>query len=160
MPDGSDDRSSTRSPLDIAGGIFLIGIGVIGYLGALSLPVGHLSGIGSGLMPKTLSVLVAVFGVFLIVQGLLVSGPLLDRWAIRAPFFVLGSVIVFALTIRSLGLIVAGPLAMIISALADRDTRPIEIAVYAIGLTVACIGMFKFILRLPMPIFPPGYGPF
>ena len=68
--------------------------------------------------------------------------------------------LVFAATIRPWGLIVAGPLAIIVSSLADKETRPIEIVLFAAVMTAACIGLFKILLRLPIPVFPPGYGPF
>ena len=71
MSQAPDRRPSTRSAIDIAGGLFLLGIAAVGYIGGFSLPVGHLSGIGSGLLPKTLAFLIAVFGILLIGHGLL-----------------------------------------------------------------------------------------
>ena len=65
MTDAPQDRaqrsSVIRSPLDFAGGLFLLAIAAIGYAGAFTLPFGQLSGIGSGLMPKVVAVLVATF---------------------------------------------------------------------------------------------------
>ena len=159
MADPPNRRASIRSPLDIAGGLFLLAIAATGYIGGFDLPIGHLSGIGSGLLPKTLAVLIAAFGIYLILQGLLAPGPALERWAIRGPFFVLGAVVLFALTVRPLGLIVAGPLAVIMSALASNDTRPAEIAIFAIGLTLLSGLMFKELLSLPIPFDPLGLIP-
>ena len=93
-------------------------------------------------MPKVVAVLVATFGVALVLQGLAIGGDRLERWAMRGPILVLAAVLVFAFTIRLLGLVVAGPLCFIVSALADRDTRPVEVIVSA---TVATAG-----LRLPV----------
>jgi putative tricarboxylic transport membrane protein len=160
---GRPNRASDgriKSPLDLAGGLFLIAIATTGFLGAFDLPLGHLSGVGSGLLPKSVALLVAAFGLLLVVQGLYTEGDVLERWAIRGPLFVLGAVLVFAATIRQWGLIAAGPLAIIISSLADKDTRLFEIILFAIVITAASIGLFKLLLRLPIPIFPPGYGPF
>jgi hypothetical protein len=36
----------------------------------------------------------------------------------------------------------------------------VEIVIFTVILTSACIGVFRFLLRLPIPIFPIGYGPF
>jgi hypothetical protein len=156
----NDSRGVIKSPLDFGAGIFLLALAGIGYVGAFTLPFGHLSGIGSGLLPKSVAVLVAAFGALLVLQSLLVEGDRLERWGIRGPIFVLGAVLLFAFTIRSLGLAIAGPLCVIFSALADRETRPVELVLFSIVLTAACIGLFKFLLRLPIPVFPPGYGPF
>jgi len=150
---------SRRSAIDIAGGLFLLVIAAVGYIGGFSLPVGHLSGIGSGLLPKTLAVLVAAFGILLILQGLIGSGPALERWAIRGPFFVLGAVVLFAVTIRWGGLIIAGPLAVVMSALASDETRPTEIAIFAVALTLLSGLMFKELLNLPIPFDPLGLIP-
>ncbi len=152
-------NSVTRSSLDIGGGLFLLGLAIVGYIGGFSLPFGQLSGIGSGLLPKVVALLVAAFGVALLVQGFLSEGDKLEQWAIRGPIFVLSGVLVFAVTIRPLGLVVAGPLAVIVSALADKDTRPVEVAILALALTVASGLMFKELLSLPIPFDPRGLIP-
>jgi hypothetical protein len=176
----TDPRGSVKSPLDLAGGLFLVVLAVIGFAGAFNLPTGTLSGIGSGLLPKTLAVLVAAFGVLLIVHAFLFEGDRLEQWHLRGPLFVLGGVVVFALLIRGstltfgdifgipvlatvkvpgLGLIVAGPLAVIISAFADRSTRPVEIVVYAVVITLLSGLLFKEFLNLPIPFDPMGLIP-
>jgi putative tricarboxylic transport membrane protein len=159
MSQSPDRRPSARSAIDIAGGLFLLAIAALGYLGGFNLPVGHLSGIGSGLLPKTLAFLVATFGILLIVQGLFGEGPALERWAIRGPFFVIGAVVLFALTIRWGGLIVAGPLAVIMASLGSDETRPTEIAVFAVALTLLSGLLFKELLNLPIPFDPLGLIP-
>jgi hypothetical protein len=86
--------------------------------------------------------------------------------------FVLGAVLLFAATIRGatlsfaglsltippLGLAVAGPLAVIFSSLADRETRLVEILPFAVAITAASIFLFKYLLRLPIPVYVPGLG--
>jgi hypothetical protein len=170
--DGTRSTGLVRSPHDLAGGLFLLGLAAVGFIGAFNLPFGQLSGIGSGLMPKVVSVLVASFGVLLVAQGLVLDGDRLEQWHIRGPVFVLGAVLLFAATIRGatlslgglklvvppLGLAVAGPLCVIFSSLADKETRLIEIVPFAILITAASIGLFKYLLRLPIPIFPPSWG--
>lgn len=152
-------RASSFSAVDIAGGLFLLFIAAVGYIGGFGLPVGHLSGIGSGLLPKALAVLIAAFGIFLIVQGLLGPGPALERWAVRGPFFVLGAVVLFALTIRWGGLLVAGPLSVIMSSLGSKETRLAEIAIFGVGLTLLSGLLFKELLNLPIPFDPLGLVP-
>lgn len=159
-PMGSEGRGLIKSPLDFAGGVFLLGLALVGYIGAFKLPFGHMSSIGSGLLPKSVAFLVAAFGLLMVVQSLFVIGDKLEAWGVRGPIFVLGAVLVFAFTIRPLGLAIAGPLCVIVSGMASRETKPLELAIFAIIMTAVCIGLFKFMLRLPIPVFPPGYGPF
>lgn len=158
VDDGS--RGIIKSPLDFAGGLFLIALAAVGFVGAFNLPFGAMSSIGSGLLPKSVAVLVAAFGLLMVLQSLFFEGDRLEAWGIRGPVFVLGAVLVFAFTIRTLGLAFAGPLCVLVSGMASRETRPLEIVIFSVVMTALCIGLFKFMLRLPIPIFPPGYGPF
>jgi hypothetical protein len=169
-----------RSPLDLAGGLFLLGLAALGLAGGFNLPFGTLSGIGSGLMPRVVAIMVGGFGVLLVLQALIFEGDRLERWHLRGPVFVLGAVLVFAMVIRgsilnfggfagipvlasirvpSLGLIVAGPLSVMVSALADRDTRPIEILVFGVLMTLVAGLLFKELLNLPIPFDPAGVIP-
>jgi hypothetical protein len=176
----AQESGAVRSPVDLAGGVFLLALAALGFAGGFNLPTGTLSGIGSGLLPKTVAVLIGAFGVLLIVQGLLFEGSRLEQWHLRGPVYVLGSVLVFALLIRGstlnfggvlgipllatikvpgLGLIVAGPLAVIVSAFADKSTRPAEIAIYSVVITLLCGLLFKEALNLPIPFDPAGLIP-
>lgn len=147
-------RGVLKSPIDLAGGLFLLAMGALGYLGTANLSFGSFSSIGPGLMPRTVSVMVAALGLTLAASAFVTPGSQLERWRLRAPLFVLGSVLVFAWTVRPLGLIVAGPLAMILSSFAEKDTRPVEIVIFATVMTAFCIGLFSFALRLPIPVLP------
>lgn len=82
----------------------------------------------------------------------------LDRSGLRGPLFLVGGLLAFALTVRSVGLMVAAPLLAMISGAASPETRFRELIVFAIVMTVLCIGVFKYALNLPMPAFViPGY---
>lgn len=168
MHHAEDDgpRGLLKSPQDFAAGIFLIVFAAIAVLGSLELKFGQLRGIGPGLMPKVTAILLGAFGLLLIVTSLTSRGSLLERWSIRGPFFILGAVLLFAATIRgadfsslglkfpALGLVVSGPLAVIFSSFADKTTRWIEVIIFAICITAFCVGLFKYLLRLPIPLAP------
>jgi hypothetical protein len=165
VPNRAPSGSVIRSPIDFAGGLFLLAVAGIGYAGAFTLPFGQLSGIGSGLLPKVVAVLVAVFGAFLLLLSLVIPGERLERWSLRGPIYLLSSVVVFATTVRSLGLVVAGPLCFIVAALADRDSRPVEAVISALMATLACGFLFKDLLSLPIPfdvigVLGPLHGPY
>ena len=169
-----------KSPFDFAGGIFLIALAALGFAGGFDLPFGTLSGIGSGLMPKVVATLVGAFGILLLLQSLVWDGDRLERWHLRGPVFVLGAVLVFAVFIRgstltlggfaglpalasvkvpALGLIVAGPLAVMFSSFADKDTRPVEVVIFSLVMTMLCGLLFKEMLSLPIPFDPAGLIP-
>jgi hypothetical protein len=177
---GYSANGFVRSPLDVGGGIFLLVLATFGFVGGFNLPFGTLSGIGSGLMPKVVATLVAAFGVLLICQGLIWQGDHLERWHARGPIFVLGAVLLFAVVIRGstltlggfagiptlasvrvppLGLIVAGPLTILFSSLASKETRLIEVVIFSVVMTAACGILFKEMLHLPIPFDPAGVIP-
>ena len=117
--------------------------------------------------------LVAVFGVLLVAQGLVLDGDRLQRWHLRGPVFVLGAVLLFAATIRGatlslggltlaippLGLAIAGPLCVVFASLADKETRLVEIVPFAVAITAVSILLFKYLLRLPIPVHLAGAHP-
>jgi putative tricarboxylic transport membrane protein len=143
---------------EVLAGLFLIMAAAIGYYAALPLDAGSMSGVGSGLVPKAVSVGLAAFGAYLILTGLVGHHERVEGFSLRGTIFVLGAILAFAATVRPLGLLVAGPLAMLISSLADPDTRPIEIVVFTTIMTAGCYLLFKAALRLPIPVLPPLLG--
>ena len=58
----------------------------------------------------------------------------------------------FALTIRTVGLALAGPLVAMISGAASPETRWKQLLVFAIVVTALSIGLFRYVLNLPIPI--------
>ena len=77
---------------------------------------------------------------------------------------VVAAVVLFAVTIRGyefgpvhipeLGLLVATPLAVIVSGLAAKDSKLPELLLFAAVLTVFCIGLFRYALGLSLPVAP------
>jgi len=139
---------------DCVGGLVVFAVGVFGFWQSANLPIGTLGGMGPGMLPKSLAVLLSVLGALLVVQSKLEGGPPLDRWSIRGPVLVLGAVVAFGMAVRPLGLVVAGPLAIVIGAFASGEARWKETLVFGVLMTALCIGLFKFALGLPIPLAP------
>lgn len=154
MDDASKGPSRRGLSRDLGAGIFLLVVATIAYFSARDLPLMDGTNVGPGFMPKSVALLIAVFGYLTMLVGLADNRILISRWSLRGIFFVLGAVVVFGAAIRPLGLVVAGPVAVIMSALADPDSRPVEIIAYAAVMSVICIGLFKYMLRLPIPLAP------
>ena len=156
----ADDPKLSRSPTpllwrqDFFGGVVIIAVAAFAFWAGADLPVGTFGGMGPGMLPKGLAVLLGLLGVLLILDARLESGLRLARWSIRGPVFVLGAVVAFGMTVRPLGLVAAGPLAVIIAAFASDEVRWGETIVLGIVMTIFCIGLFKFALGLPIPLAP------
>jgi Tripartite tricarboxylate transporter TctB family len=157
-----------KSTEGLVAGLLLLLIGAIGFFGTLTVPVGTLAEFGAGMVPRVVAVLVGISGLVLMALAFVDKGPKLGSWPLRAPLCILGAVVAFGLTLRgfdlklfkipALGLIVAGPLAVTLSALGDPETRTREIVIFSLGLTALCIALFRFVLRLPIPIAPWALG--
>ena len=143
-----------RAPQDAAAGLFLIALGAFVFWQTTDLSVGTMRALGPGMMPRVLATLCALCGLALVGYSLIKDGAALERWSIRGPLFILGAAIVFGLTVRPLGLFVAGPAAVIIGSMAARDSRPIEAVAFGVGMTVFCWLLFKVLLTLPIPVAP------
>ena len=151
---GTGERPLVKSQQDLAAGLFLVAIAAAGFYGAIDLSLGRLAEVGPGMVPKVVSALVLAFGLVLVAGAFLAPGNVLGRWPLRGAFFVLGAAVVFAWTIRPLGLVVAGPAAVLFASCADRGTRAVEIIPFALALTGFCIVLFSYVLRLPVPVWP------
>lgn len=153
-----------RSTQDLAAGIFMIVAAVIAIILSRDLSTGTLRQIGPGMLPISFAVICGFLGLMQIIGSLRFNGEQLQGWSWRGIFFVLGGACVFALTIRgfdigpisvpSLGLLVAGPLVMLIAGIAADDVKPIELVLFTIGMCTACILLFKYALNLPIPMAP------
>jgi putative tricarboxylic transport membrane protein len=109
------------------------------------------------MLPRVIALLVALAGVVLIAVSFARTGDPLGRLSLRAPLFITLGVVAFALTIRSPGLAVAGPLVALIGGAASPETRYKELAVFAVAITAVCVVLFRYLLHLPIPIlFIPG----
>jgi putative tricarboxylic transport membrane protein len=153
-------RSPTQLPLrqDFAGGLVVIAVAAFAFWQGAGLALGTFGGMGPGMLPRGLAVLLGLLGVLLVIDGVLEGGPRLERWSIRGPIFVLGAVVAFGLAVRPLGLLVAGPLAIVIGAFASDEVRWRETLLFGAVMTVFCIGLFKFLLGLPIPLAPWMFG--
>jgi putative tricarboxylic transport membrane protein len=157
-----------RSPQDFAGGAFLLIFGLAAWWFARDLNIGTLRSMGPGMLPKAFALILAGLGVLLILQSLRNQGPALEAWSVRGILYVLGGCVLFGLMIRgfevgplkvpSLGLIVSGPLVVLVAGLAATDRNIKEIVIFAVAMTAGCALLFKYLLGLPIPLAPWAIG--
>lgn len=145
-------------PRDVAAGLCLLLIAVGSWFATSDLSMHDGGQVGPGLVPRGVALLLAGFGVLITALGVIDRRGRIERGGWRGLIFVLGAVVLFAACIRTVGLAVAGPIAVLVSAMANKDQRLGEIIPYAVALTAICVGLFKFVLRLPVPLAPPLLG--
>jgi hypothetical protein len=166
------DRSSgagsghalSRVPQNVAAGLGLVLLGMSGVWAAGDLSRGTLGAMGPGMLPHWVAIGVAACGVLLAATGFVRGGAGLQTFGLRGPIVVVLAILAFAATIRptalgpittpGLGLIVAGPLAVILAGYASPEARFRELVILALLLTAGCMLLFGDLLNLPIPLFP------
>jgi hypothetical protein len=154
MPGGTRGRPGRiiRSPQNVVAGLALIAIALLAIWAVSDLSQGSLRIIGPAMMPRWIAILVGVAGLMLLAGGFIFDGAPLDRWHLRGPFFICAGMILFALTIRTPGFLVAGPLTIVLVGYGTTDVRKLELIAFAAGMTAFCIVLFVTILDQPIPV--------
>ncbi|MEZ0172030.1 tripartite tricarboxylate transporter TctB family protein [Microvirga sp. TS319] len=157
-------QGAVRAPQGIAGGILLIALAALALWLTRDLDQGTLNAMGPAMLPRWLAVGVGLSGLALIAYGFIRVGEPLERWSLRGPFFIILSILAFAVTIRpfsfgplalpGLGLVVAGPLGIILGGYATPEARFRELLILSLSLTPFCMLLFGDLLNLPIPVFP------
>jgi hypothetical protein len=151
-------RIRVQAPQDLVAGASLLAVSLFALWAARTLDSGRMGAPGPGLLPRVLSLMVGAAGVALVGLSLARPGESLGRWPMRGPVLIALSVVAFALTIRVPGLAVAGPAAILVAGAASPETRWKELAIFSLAVTLVCIGLFRSLLHLPIPIFiVPGW---
>lgn len=153
---GLQNASQMRERVLVALSIFAFG----GYIAwhATSYTLGSLRSMGPGYFPLILGTALCVLAAMILVTpdpaqeeaGDEDEGTLGSK--LRAVCFVLGGIITFAALIRHTGFAPATASATIVAALAERDNRPLDIGLLAIGLTVGASLVFIVALGVPVPL--------
>jgi hypothetical protein len=153
-----------RAPQNVAGGLVLLALAVLALWLTRDLDQGTLNSMGPAMLPRWLAFAVGLSGLALLAFAFIKPGDALERWNLRGPVFVIGGILAFALTIRpfsfgaiatpGLGLLFAGPLAIIIGGYATPEVRLRDLVILALTLTPFCMILFGDFLNLPIPVFP------
>lgn len=153
-----------RSTQDFAAGLFMLTLALLALFLARDLPTGTLRQLGPGMLPKSFAVICAALGVLLSLNSLRYNGEKLTRLSWRGIVFVLGAACLFGLTIRGfdfglfkippLGMLVSGPIVVVVAGLAAEDVKLKELLIFAIAMTTGCALLFKYALGLPIPLAP------
>ena len=149
----------------MAGGILLIALAALALWLTRDLDQGTLNAMGPAMLPRWLAIGVGLSGLALLAFAFIKEGDALERWGLRGPVFVIGAIVAFALTIRpfsfggglatpGLGLLFAGPLAIILGGYATPEARLRDLVLLALSLTPFCMVLFGDLLNLPIPVFP------
>lgn len=148
-----------RNPRDFwAGAIYLALAAVVLSIGR-NYPLGSSARMGPGYFPAALGAILAVFGAVSVGRSFLRPGEAIAALAFRPLVLVLGSVVLFGLLLDRVGVLIALPCLIVVSALASRHSRIDVTSVSAlIGLVAFCVIVFVRGLGVPMPLIGTWFG--
>lgn len=161
-------RGFVRGPQSFISGLTLLALCLFSLWLTSDLPQGTLRAMGPAMLPRWLAIGVGLCGVALIAAAFTKAGDPLEAYTIRGPAVVVVAVMAFGVTIRgfdlgfatvpTLGLMIAGPLAIFLSGFATPEARFRELVILALALTSACMILFGDLLNLPIPMFPQRFA--
>jgi len=95
-------------------------------------------------------IIVAALGVVVV----LALAFVMIRVAPRGPVFITAATLIFAVSVRPIGLVIASFVSLVVSAYATEEIRWVETLIWAAVLTLFCSLLFPWGLNLPLQLWP------
>lgn len=150
-----------KNEKDFWSGVMFIAIGVGFAWGATNYSFGNKLLPGPGYFPFGLGILTTILGAVVLLKSLArgtVETGRVEPIIWKPLLCVIGSVVLFGLTLPHLGLFIALPLLVVTSAFAGDEFRLREVLLNALILTVGCWAVFVLGLNLVIPLWPRFMG--
>jgi hypothetical protein len=155
----AEDRMKVelRNNKDFLAGLLLLAVGGGGFLMALDYPFGSALRMGPGYFPRVLAGILMIFGIFVLIRGILTSEKVRGHWGWKPLAFITVSLVAFGLIMDRLGLIPALVVMFIVSALGGHEFRWKEVAILTVVMSAFAVGVFVYGLGLPYQLYPGWY---
>ena len=133
----------------IAFGLFFSGFGT-------QYAIGTAARMGPGYVPTALGVIVILLGMALSAGALFAKATAenVEKFAFREIILIIGSVVLFGVLLKPLGLIVSLLVLVAVSSYASREFSWRGMLVNAVVLTVLCVVVFVWLLKLRFQLWP------
>jgi hypothetical protein len=142
-----------RGPQDYFGGVVMVALALFAFYASSDLPGMRGFQFGPGTAPRLFAGLLLALGLGVALTGLFPGAPL-ERYHLRGPFFVTLAIVIFAGTIRPLGLIIAAFASFMVAALGSPEQRWLQTLIIGIAITAFCCFLFPYALGLPFQLKP------
>jgi hypothetical protein len=143
-----------RAGKDFWSGVMFTIFAAVGLYVARGYPMGTSGKMGPGYFPIVLAFLLGALGLLLIGRAILTGDSEVDHIRLRPLLLMVIGVVLFGVAIQPLGLVIALAIAIIFAAMAGRQSSVAEVGAMVIVLTAFSIGIFHYVLLLPLPILP------
>jgi putative tricarboxylic transport membrane protein len=143
-----------RSPKDFWAGLIFIAIGGGFILLAQQYRLGDMHRMGPAMFPTLVGVLLAALGLIIALRSFALDGAPVPRFEARPIGVSILAIVLFGIALQWLGLIAAVAVLVLVGAYAARDVRPLENLALAAALVAFSVGVFVWLLGLPLPLWP------
>ncbi len=145
-----------RNPKDFWAGVLFAAIGFAFAIvvKVAEYPMGTASRMGAGYFPFVLGTILGVLGLIIVAKALVSDGDRVPKFAWRPIIFILGAVIIFGLTAKTIGLALAIVVLVMIASFGGHEFRMKEQLIASVVLAIGSIAVFVYGLKLPFPIWP------
>ena len=145
-----------RLSTDLLSGVLFLALGAFAMIYGSRYPLGTAARMGPGYYPLLASSGLVLLGVVLVVRSFVTTAAEVGVINLR-PFLILAGTLAFGLLIDRAGLIIAGLVLVFAARLADRDFRPLEVAILAVCLVAFALAIFRYDLGMPLRLWPAGW---
>lgn len=142
-----------KSPNDLLSGLMFIALGAAAISYGAAYEIGTSAQMGPGYFPRLLGTLLVLLGAGVSLQAIMFDGPSLAGWQLK-PLLMIVAVVVFAVIVETVGLLLAVPVLVVLSSLASREFRPLEILVSSLALAGFAGTVFAYGLGVQLPLLP------
>ncbi len=136
-----------------SGGIFLALGALVAVNSLTTMRIGTARDIGPGYFPLILGIILAGFGALILFRGIARTAETIELPPLRAVAAIFGSILLFALLVFPAGFVPATFLAVVVAAMASRESTLLFAVALALGLTVFNVAVFIWALGMPLPLF-------
>ena len=143
-----------RHPKDFWSGLLFVLLGVFAIIYGSKYTLGTAARMGPGYFPRILGILMLALGVLLALRAFRLEGQRIPPWHWRPTVLVLGSVVLFGLVVKTLGMALSTVLLIAVASAASHEFRPKEAVISGVLLAALAVGVFVIGLNLQLPIWP------
>ena len=142
-----------RDNRDFFAGLFFIAIGAAAMWISRDYPMGSALRMGPGYFPTVLGGIVVVFGIYVLIKGVINNEKVVGNWSLRALIVLPIATWIFGVMMENVGFIPALVVLMYTSSVAGKEFKFLEVTIMAVVMVIVCTGVFIYGLGLPYPLF-------
>lgn len=147
-----------RNPKDLLTGVLFMALGLAAIYFVRDHQLGTAMRMGPAYYPTLLGILLTLIGTVLALRGFIRPGPPIGRFAVGKVAWIVGSILLFGLLLRGMGLVVAIIAIVVLSAYASEKFRwPVALSL-AVGIAISSAVIFIVLLGIPIPIIGTWIG--